>query len=128
MKRLACAIIALCAASPAAAQDQIGVYSTLLGPSDMFNSQGTRLTDLCTVVQQDRANFHRFGIRDEYDRDDPFFANREARARIPSICSLQPGYDYIAQSIRRGEPRFVSVVIYGSKGVPSRIVVTEGAG
>jgi hypothetical protein len=112
----------------AAAQQQLGSYYALLGPRDMVNSRGERLTDICQVVQQDRANWHRFGLRDEYDTGDPFFGSVEARQVISQICVLPPQYDYIRREVLGGTPRFVYVQVFGSGGRITSIVVNEGAG
>ena len=57
-------------AGPAASQDTMVEYFTLLGPADAFNSRVVPLNDLCDIVQQDRANWHRFGNREQYDGGD----------------------------------------------------------
>ena len=118
----------LCLSGPAAAQQLIGEYYALLGQQDMYNSQGTRLGSFCAVLQQDRANFHRFGRADDLDQWDPVFSNRAMRGRMSSICQVQGGYEYIPQAVLSGQPRYVWVRIFGSGGVPSYVLVTEGAG
>ena len=72
-------------ALPVVAQQTVAAYYTALGPQDYYNSSGTPLTDFGQVLQQDRANFHRFGRRDAYDESDPIFADPAARARIPAL-------------------------------------------
>ncbi|PTW57545.1 hypothetical protein C8N35_11024 [Breoghania corrubedonensis] len=68
---------------PALAQGRLlEVYVAYLGPDDHYNSRGTRLSEPWQVVRQDRANFHRFGIRDRGDEDDRFFASAANRARM----------------------------------------------
>lgn len=57
-------------------------YVAFLGEADHFNSNGQRLTAPWQVLRQDRANFHRFGIRDDGDEDDRFFASAANRARM----------------------------------------------
>lgn len=57
-------------------------YTAFLGPSDHFNSRGARLTEPWQIIRQDRANFHRFGIRDQGDEGDTFFASAGNRARM----------------------------------------------
>lgn len=125
---LACALSLGCA-TPAAAQQVLAEYFAMLNPHDMRNSSGGRLTALGDVLQQDRANYHRFGRADNYDQWDPMFASREMRARIPDLYARGPGApDYIVRAIRNGEPRFVWVRVIGVNGVPSYLLVGEGAG
>ena len=121
-------VAALFFSGPLAAQQLIGEYYALLGPQDMFNSKGTRLGSFCAVLQQDRANFHRFGRADDLDQWDPIFSNRAMRARMSSICQVEGGYEYIPLTVLSGEPRYVWVRIFGSGGVPSYVLVSEGAG
>ncbi len=128
--RLTAALALLLAcASPAAAQQVLAEYFAMLNPHDMRNSSGNRLTGMGDVLQQDRANYHRFGIADEYDQWDPLFSSREMRARIPDLYARGPGAPgYIAQAIRSGQPRFVWVRVIGVNGVPAYLLVEEGAG
>jgi hypothetical protein len=82
--RLVIALI-LCAAivwaSSGKAQQMVESYVAFLSEADHFNSNGERLRTAAAIIRQDRANFHRFGRRDEADESDSFFAdaaNREA--------------------------------------------------
>ncbi|MEM6467203.1 MAG: hypothetical protein AAF679_11965, partial [Pseudomonadota bacterium] len=45
------------------AQSLLVEYYALLGPADAASSRGAELDDLCAIVQQDRANWHRFNKR-----------------------------------------------------------------
>jgi hypothetical protein len=95
----------------------------------MFNSSGVRLTRIADILQQDRANFHRFGRREDMDRGDPLFGDRAVRARIPELYGRGPGSEpYLEQFLRDGISRFVRVIVYGSNGVPTYLVIYEGAG
>ena len=60
-------------------------YSVFLGPTDHFNSAGARLTQPWQVIRQDRANFHRFGVRDQGDQYDGFFASSANRSRMEQM-------------------------------------------
>ena len=70
-------------AAPALAQGPLlEVYVAYLGADDHYNSRGARLSEPWQVIRQDRANFHRFGIRDRGDESDRFFASANNRARM----------------------------------------------
>ena len=117
------AFLALCPA-PLLAQDwnQLAMYSAYISPADMHNSKGAALTSLGAALQQDRANFHRFGRRDARDEGDPLFADRALRARIPQM--VRAGGDdrgRFAQMVRRGEPFGVTVFVCGNGNLPSTI-------
>ena len=60
-------------------------YSASLGNADHYNSRGARLTEPWQVIRQDRANFHRFGIRDPGDEYDSFFAIAANRNRMEQM-------------------------------------------
>ncbi|MDV7143352.1 hypothetical protein R3X27_11725 [Tropicimonas sp. TH_r6] len=124
----ATALTCLALATPAAAQELIGGYFALIGPQDMTNSKGARLKNFCAIVQQDRANFHKFGIRHEYDEHDPWFTNLAARQKISADCRIGAGSEYIPDAVLRGEQRYIRVQVYGRGGVPQFVVVHEGAG
>ena len=70
------------------AQQLIGSYTALLSEADHFNSRGQRLTTAAAIIRQNRANFHRFGIRSPEDQDDPFFGESEI-ARPLSKCLIE---------------------------------------
>ena len=46
------------------AQELRESYKALLSERDHFNSEGQRLTSAAAIIRQDRANVHRFGIKD----------------------------------------------------------------
>ncbi|MCI2394893.1 hypothetical protein [Aliiroseovarius sediminis] len=118
----------LLCSSPGLAQELIGEYYAIIGPQDMKNSKGVRLTNFCAVVQQDRANFHRFGIRQDGDQSDPIFSSRKNRARIMEVCTIAPGSEYLAQWVLSGGTRYIWVRVFGKSGVPTKVLVAEGAG
>ena len=125
--------IALCFglafAAPASAQQVIAEYFTYLSPNDQYNSRGLRLGDFGTILQQDRANFHRFGVRDELDQPDPLFGDRALRARIPQLYAQGPGAPaYIVNSVLSGGTRYVYVRVMGYGGSITHLEVHEGAG
>lgn len=109
---------------PLAAQEwnQLAYYVAYIGPQDMVSSSGQRVTSLGGVIQQDRANFHRFGLRDPRDESDPVFANRNLRAQIPAMVTAG-GNDgsSLSQMARNGQPFGVSVFLCGYGSMPSVI-------
>lgn len=62
-------------------------YTARLGSADHFNSRGKRLTSVAAIIRQDRANFHKFGVRDFEDQGDRFFSNKAKRARLESMLN-----------------------------------------
>jgi len=72
--------LALMAAAPLAADDLLASYSAYIGRDDLYNSKGQRLQEPWQILRQDRANFHRFGIRQPGDDWDPFFGDINNRA------------------------------------------------
>jgi hypothetical protein len=129
MRILYLVLFALLATAPAAtAQQLLGGYYAVLGPQDHYNSRGTRLTDIGAILQQDRANFHRFGIPDAADQGDGFFWDAAQRAQIPSIWRRGDGFNYIIQSAAPNFPVPIYVQIYGYGNQISFIVVNFGAG
>lgn len=129
MVRFAAALaLSLAAVTPAAAQDLLGGYFAFIGYEDMHSSKGVRLQDFCGILQQDRANYHKFGIRQQYDEGDPWFTTLAARQKIAADCRIGAGSEYIPGAVLRGEERYVRVQVYGWGGVPAFVIVHEGAG
>lgn len=57
-------------------------YVAFLGPNDHFNSRGARLTEPWQIIRQDRANYHKFRVRDPGDEGDRFFGSIKNRGRM----------------------------------------------
>jgi hypothetical protein len=89
--------------APAQAQQLVGSYVALLSEADHLNSNGQRLTSAAAIIRQDRANFHRFGIRDAEDQDDTFFADEGNRAALEQM--LERG---------RADPGVISRIVNGT--------------
>ncbi|WP_299693278.1 hypothetical protein [uncultured Tateyamaria sp.] len=113
--------------APAAAQQLMFEYFTMLTPQDTYNSRGAPLNDVCAIVQQDRANFHKFGKRDAADGPDPFFTTAERRAMITGRCAYDPSYHTVGR-IRSQTIGFVLVRVYGNGSSVSRVQIFEAAG
>lgn len=129
MRRLMMAAMLCVFAGGASAQQVIAEYYAMLSNNDRFNSRGTLLTDFGAILQQDRANFHRFGTGDSNDDWDPVFGSPEMRALIPGLYANGPGAPgYIRNSALNGQGAFVYVRVFGRNGVPSWIEVYQGAG
>ena len=72
-------------AGAARADELIESYGAYIGQDDLYNSGNERLTQPWQVIRQDRANVHRFGVRQPGDELDGFFAsarNRELAERM----------------------------------------------
>ncbi|SEN34730.1 hypothetical protein [Palleronia pelagia] len=83
----------------AQAQDRLlARYVADLGPEDRYTSTGARHMSFAGLIAQDRANYHRFGIRHGNDEGDPIFSDRAMRAQIGAQTVQIP--DYYAQYVR----------------------------
>lgn len=122
------ALLAISAPVAASAQQLIGSYAATLGPNDLYNSSGTRLSDFGAILQQDRANVHRFGIYDALDQGDPFFGNATVRAQIPNIWRYGPSGQSIPRNLSDGYEQYIYVEIYGFGSTVQYIVVSQYAG
>ncbi len=110
--------------STGTADELLGSYVALLSSHDHFNSRGARLTKPWQIIRQDRANFHKFGIRDRLDQPDTFFHsihNRSIAERMVMNGYIAPG---LSNRITNGEVA-VRVEIYGRGlvGTSLRILV-----
>ena len=112
--------------APVAAESLIFEYYATLSPRDTFSSRGVPLDSVCAIVQQDRANVHRFGNPDG-DQPDPFFTTPERRAMIKGRCDYVVGY-HTVERIRSQFIGFVLVRVFGSAGQVTRVQILEAAG
>ncbi len=105
------------------AQQLLESYTAFLSSRDHYNSNGQRLTQFWQVIRQDRANFHRFGIRDPQDEWDSFFGSMENRARAEQMIlkgSTEPGFSsYVVNN-----EVMIRVDIYGYGSTGTHINVT----
>ncbi|OAN75183.1 hypothetical protein A8B78_16635 [Jannaschia sp. EhC01] len=111
-------------AGPVAAQqwNQLAYYVAYIGPEDMRNSSGQPVRTLGGVIQQDRANYHRFGIRHAQDEGDPLFNDRGLRARISELVAAgDNARGSLAQMAQNGQPFGVGVFVCGYGATPSLI-------
>ncbi len=120
IKAIATAICLGLLAAPVWAQERLlAEYVADIGPEDHYNSSGTRLTSFAALIAQDRANYHRFGIRHRSDGNDPIFASREMRAQIgPGVLRIE---DYYRQYV-------ASIVASNGQGGTYMIVQVFGTG
>ena len=107
----------------ATAQDLIGSYSAYISQADLHNSKGQKLTQVWQILRQDRANFHKFGIRDPEDENDIFFAsiaNREKFEKMLVQGAVTPG----AKQILLNGGAMVFVEVFGTNGIGTSVHVT----
>ena len=57
-------------------------YNAKISQSDHYNSRGIRLDKLADILQQDRANYYKYGIRDPQDSGSGCFDTKSARQEI----------------------------------------------
>jgi hypothetical protein len=104
-------IAALALPSLALAQEPSETYEARLSDADHYNSDGVRLATVAAIIRQDRANFHRFGVRDREDQDDAFFESAANRARLEALVARSHISPRTRRAILNGEP-LVEVFVY----------------
>ena len=62
-------------------------YIARLGDADHYSSSDEKLESVAEIIRQDRANFHKFKIRDEEDESDSFFKSADNRAAMEKLLS-----------------------------------------
>ncbi len=81
----------------------LGSYSTNISRQDLVASDGVAIRNVQGIIQQDRANLHRFRRPDRGDGYDDMFLSAESRALIPRWrLEVAPA---VAVAIRRGNAR-----------------------
>lgn len=124
--------LALLVPQEAAAQQTAATYFAALGPQDHVNSSGAPLGSFAAILQQDRANYHRFGRRDAHDEGDPFFGDAEVRAMIPALFAAGDNGWWAAQPIRppTGQPLDADIIVFvcATQGRLSHIIVNHANG
>jgi len=111
----ACAATLMVSAGAAHADELLESYDAYIGQDDLYNSSNERLTQPWQVIRQDRANVHRFGIRQPGDDIDSFFAsarNRDLAERMIRSGRIEGS---AARRILEGDVR-ISVEIWRGAG------------
>ncbi len=114
------AALAVClglSAHAARADEVEASYSAWIGTADLYNSNGQRLTESWQVLRQDRANFHRFGIRQPGDEWDPLFSGIDNRAAMERMI-MGGGID----------PAAAAAVVRGNVMVHVTVWITRSGG
>lgn len=68
--------------------DYLCSYRARISQNDKFNSSGNYIATqyskdvVAAIIRQERANFHKFGVRDNEDEGDCVFASAENRSRL----------------------------------------------
>lgn len=101
----------------------IDAYIAQISYTDLVNSAGVPLTTPWQVLRQDRANFHRFGIRDRFDQSDTFFADARNRAIMENMLAQGSITGQAARDILSGNA-VVLVEIHGSGSIGRELHVT----
>ncbi len=112
----ACAVALMVSTGSARADELLESYGAYIGQDDLYNSSNERLTQPWQVIRQDRANVHRFGIRQPGDDVDGFFAsarNRDLAERMIRNGSIERS---AARSLLRGDVRIEVEVWRGADG------------
>ncbi len=90
--------------SHAAADVLVESYEAVLSKRDHFNSAGERLDNVAAIIRQDRANFHKFGKRDEGDHGDTFFSKAKNREILERLLQRGRTTKAVMNSIVNGTP------------------------
>jgi hypothetical protein len=107
-----CAILAaLILPALSHADELIETYTAVLSERDHYNSSGERLKEAAAIMRQDRANFHKFGKRDQGDESDTFFANARNREILEKFLNRGRSTAVALNAIINGTP-VVVVRIY----------------
>lgn len=124
IRHILATILAL-AAGGAFAQDLLDSYVAYIGEADLYNSKGARLSEPWQVLRQDRANYHRYGIRQPMDMGDRFFSSMENRAIMERMVRSGTIDRVAARNIMRGNTK-VFVQVYGLGNRGDYVSVTVG--
>jgi type III secretory pathway component EscR len=89
-------------------QDYSAFYEARLSAQDHTTSNGAKLSDVASILRQDRANYHKFKKRDADDQTDNFFSSAKNRVLIDSyfknVYSGNPMSAKDKQAILSGTP------------------------
>ena len=84
---------------------QDNTYRARINDQDHYNSRGTRLSNLISVLRQDRANYYKYG-RSRGDSADRYFSSVANRRAMEHMAIVPSGisYDSLRQLVLHGTP------------------------
>ena len=118
-------LFAAAATAPASAQQLKESYRAQLSERDHFNSNGERLRSAAAIIRQDRANFHRFGIRDPADQSDEFFTDVNNRAELEALVERGASEPHAINRIVNGTPMVRVDIFSGPRGPFVNVTVLD---
>jgi hypothetical protein len=89
----------------------VASYVARLSSKDHINSSGAKLQTAADVIRQDRANYHKYGIRNTEDISDNIFDEAGSRANISNMLKHGHTTTSALQTIINGTP-LVRVLVY----------------
>ena len=101
---LVCSSVLSISTATFAQSDPVESYCATLGEDDHFASDGYRLDNAAAIIRQDRANFHKFGVRDPSDENDSIFRSVANRARLEAMLRNGSIDRAAERAIVRGTP------------------------
>ena len=113
--------ITLITTQAVSADPNLAAYYTTIGKEDFYNSKGAPLKSVGAVIQQDRANFHRFGLRHAGDETDPYFSNQATRAMIPDLMRAGGVDRYLKKLLGNGWQGYSQTWLIQICGTPERV-------
>lgn len=96
-------------------------FETRLSKNDHYNSRGEFLNDAPAIIQQDRANYHRFLKRDQEDGYDSYFTTLERRTGITQYLHSIELSDRLVQEIIQGTPK-IKVILFEDKSIQIELI------
>jgi len=107
-------------------------YVTTIDPRDVINSNGAKLTSVGQVLRQDRANVHKFGPENEFERIDAFFSEPSKRSiletsTLTSYCFED--LELLNANITKGTvPGILQVLLYQRRDSSEYVVLLNIVG
>ena len=117
-------LILLTCLSRAQADELREFYTARLSEKDHFSSKGERLESAAAIIRQDRANYHKFKLRDFEDGEDVFFAGADNRAVLEKQLERGTSERSALRAVVNGTP-LVKVLIFRSDRTGQDYVVVQ---
>lgn len=107
----------------ARADDVLDEYNAYIGEDDLYNSNGERLREPWQIIRQDRANFHKFRVRQPGDESDGYFSSVDNRAAAERMVRSGTITREARRLLLNGDVMINVKVLEGADGVYLKINV-----
>lgn len=109
------------------AEELVVEYQARLSAFDHYSSSDQKLGSVAAIIRQDRANYHKYKVRDEDDQGESFFSSPGNRELLEKWVNEIPMSESDQKVIITGTP-LITLRVYSSTETGQKYVLLDFEG